>query len=305
MSFLPNENDPILDVSLTTKGRELMAKGDLKITKFSFGDDEIDYGLVNLSHPSGSAYADINVLSTPLFEAGTNDKSGLMYKLITLTDPNLLYLPDIRVNTQISPFHSSETFVVVGNNDAYDEYTNTGSTAITSIDGFIDGRFSKRSSDNLLVRVDQGFLGANEYGDNEDELPPEFVETEFEVHTNGLFLNLVDPNGVRMTPLVEPGFLSNKNPINRYIISKNSDPQFFEASSKSTVFNGPISLDRMRFALAVSSNLATNYEYWSNLYGVTETVESVSVSSIDTSIKIVGKKFGRELNIPIKLVLKV
>ena len=44
------------DSILTTKGRELLAKGNFKITQFALSDDEIDYTLYNPNHPSGSAY---------------------------------------------------------------------------------------------------------------------------------------------------------------------------------------------------------------------------------------------------------
>ena len=43
-----------VDAILTTKGRELLARGDgsFKITQFALADDEIDYTLYNPQHPS-------------------------------------------------------------------------------------------------------------------------------------------------------------------------------------------------------------------------------------------------------------
>ena len=59
MGFLDNSGDIILDAVLTDVGRKRMAQGNFKITKFAIGDDEIDYGLYNKAHASGSAYYDL------------------------------------------------------------------------------------------------------------------------------------------------------------------------------------------------------------------------------------------------------
>ena len=46
MAFLDNSGDIILDAVLTDAGRKRLARGDgtFKITKYAFGDDEINYG---------------------------------------------------------------------------------------------------------------------------------------------------------------------------------------------------------------------------------------------------------------------
>ena len=64
MAFLDNSGDIILDAVLTDTGRKRLAKGDgsFRITKFAFGDDEINYELYNYNHSSGSAYYDLNIL---------------------------------------------------------------------------------------------------------------------------------------------------------------------------------------------------------------------------------------------------
>ena len=42
MAFLDNSGDIILDAVLTTLGRRRMAEGRFRITKYAFGDDEIE-----------------------------------------------------------------------------------------------------------------------------------------------------------------------------------------------------------------------------------------------------------------------
>jgi hypothetical protein len=94
MGFLDNSGDIILDAVLTDTGRFRLARGDgtFKIAKFALGDDEIDYALYNKDHTSGSAYYDLNVLRTPVFEAFTNNTSLLKSKLVTISRTNLLHL---------------------------------------------------------------------------------------------------------------------------------------------------------------------------------------------------------------------
>ena len=84
MSFLDNSTITI-DAVLTKKGRELLAKtGNLNITSFALADDEIDYSLYNPNHPNGSAYYDIAIRNTPIFEPLTDETQVMKSKLVTL-----------------------------------------------------------------------------------------------------------------------------------------------------------------------------------------------------------------------------
>ena len=87
MAFLDNSGDIILDAVLTDTGRMRLAKGDgsFNITKFGLGDDEINYGLYDKNHPSGSAYFDIEILQTPVLEAFTNNASTMKSKLLSIS----------------------------------------------------------------------------------------------------------------------------------------------------------------------------------------------------------------------------
>jgi len=91
MAFLDNSGDIILDAVLTETGRQKMAQGNFKISKFALGDDEIDYSLYNKNHVSGSPFYDLEILQTPIFEAQTD--LGINYGLITAGNKSLLYLP--------------------------------------------------------------------------------------------------------------------------------------------------------------------------------------------------------------------
>jgi hypothetical protein len=98
MAFLDNSGDIILDAVLTDTGRKRMAKGEFQIVKFALGDDEINYELYNKDHPSGSAFYDLEIMQSPLMESVTNNTSVMHSKLMTIENPNHLYLPVMKVN---------------------------------------------------------------------------------------------------------------------------------------------------------------------------------------------------------------
>ena len=85
MGYL-NNSVVTVDAILTTKGRELLAKGDgsFSITQFALADDEIDYTLYNPNHPSGSAYYGEALQNMPLLEAFPQETQVMKYKLTTL-----------------------------------------------------------------------------------------------------------------------------------------------------------------------------------------------------------------------------
>jgi hypothetical protein len=84
MAYIDNQTITV-DAVLTRKGRELLAKtGNLNITSFSLADDEIDYTLYDPNHPNGSAFYDIALRNTPVFEPLTDETQVMKYKLVTL-----------------------------------------------------------------------------------------------------------------------------------------------------------------------------------------------------------------------------
>ena len=85
MGYLNNQIVTV-DAILTTKGRELLARGDgsFNITQFALSDDEIDYTLYNPSHPSGSAFFGEAIENMPILEAFPDETQIMKYKLATL-----------------------------------------------------------------------------------------------------------------------------------------------------------------------------------------------------------------------------
>ena len=85
MAYL-NNTAVTVDAILTTKGRELLARGDgsFAITQFALSDDEIDYTMYNPTHPSGSAFYGQAIDNMPLLEAFPQASQIMKYKLATL-----------------------------------------------------------------------------------------------------------------------------------------------------------------------------------------------------------------------------
>ena len=129
MAFLDNSGDIILDAVLTEVGRKRMANGNFRISKFGLGDDEINYEQYNKNHASGSAYYDLEILQTPVFEASTGKNSGINYGLLSFSNTNLLYMPTIKRN-EIVPNSAKPV------NNVYYLAVNDGVTAAALVAAF-------------------------------------------------------------------------------------------------------------------------------------------------------------------------
>jgi len=132
MSFLDNSGDIILDATLTEIGRARMAQGGFRIAKYALGDDEIDYSLYNKTHPSGSAYYDLEILQTPIFEAFTKSSANINGGLLTNTRMDLLYLPIIvpnhKVPNAVQP--TGSVYYLTVNNETRVKIADTWGTAV-------------------------------------------------------------------------------------------------------------------------------------------------------------------------------
>ena len=151
MAFLDNSGDIILDAVLTDTGRQRMAQGNFKIVKFALGDDEVNYALFNLNHPSGSGYEDLEILQTPIFEATT--QVGLNSSLLSLTDNNLLYMSEMVLNEKLN------TAVGRKNNTIYIAVNSQTKTILDdATDGFGSGYaiLAGDRSPSKLITIESG-----------------------------------------------------------------------------------------------------------------------------------------------------
>lgn len=303
MGWLDNSGDIILDAVLTDTGRFRMAKGDgsFKISKFSLSDDEIDYGLYNKNHPSGSAYYDLNILSTPVLEAIADNTSSMKNKLISIQRNNLIYLPIVKLNRQDSStdFHSSNSFLVAVDKDTEDNVALTTSGHTTGI------MFGQRLDPAGYILCEQGL--------DTTELPAtlpldaELVETQYTVEIDNRLGKIVS---IADQKTASPSFIDDDN-IAQYFFTLGTTPGFVidQWAGKTTdntnelVVRGPRGT-RLRFQIAASLELATSTYLFEQL-GSTATIESVSCYFIDTIVRVTGNTTGRSLDIPVRFIKKV
>lgn len=198
MAFLDNSGDIILDAVLTDAGRQRMARGNFKITKFAFGDEEINYGIFNGSHPSGSAFYDLDIMQTPILEAFTNNTSLMKSKLITMNRNNILFMPMLKLNddtgvgtgTDDGTYGFSGGYIVLA--DANTE-KNGGTTRPAALNnGLLRGSEDQNiSSDNTShIAIDQGIDSSENGLSFKQELPDDLVETAFLIKMDSRLLNL-------------------------------------------------------------------------------------------------------------------
>lgn len=123
MAFLDNSGDIILDAVLTTLGRRRMAQGNFRITKYAFGDDEINYGEFVLA--TGSAYQDLTILQTPVPEATTGRSANIQCGLLALSRADLLYIPQLVTNEKVqngnAAFVTSSVYYFAANTETYNK----------------------------------------------------------------------------------------------------------------------------------------------------------------------------------------
>ena len=130
MAYINNQIITV-DAVLTRKGRELLAaNGGLNITSYALADDEIDYTLYQPNHPQGSAYYDLAIRNTPVFEAFTDETQLLKYKLVTLP-AGVTSIPIISLgqsSVDVSSTYTGQVVIVPSTNPTYN--TTLGYTAI-------------------------------------------------------------------------------------------------------------------------------------------------------------------------------
>ena len=105
MGFLDHStNNIIVDAVLTDTGRATLAKNDgsFVISKFAFGDDEVDYSMIQ---KFGVTVGKEKITkNTPIFEAQTMGDLALKYRLLSVSTPDLTSLPTLTMTSTYTTF---------------------------------------------------------------------------------------------------------------------------------------------------------------------------------------------------------
>lgn len=98
MGFLKGTtNQIILDAVLTDTGRQFLARNDgsFSIRKFALGDDEVDYSTIT---KYGREVGNEKIIkNTPVSEAVTNQNYALKSRLVSLSVPDVKYMPYLQL----------------------------------------------------------------------------------------------------------------------------------------------------------------------------------------------------------------
>ncbi len=314
MAFLDNSGDIILDVVLTDEGRRRLAQGDgtFNITKFALGDDEVNYELYNVN--TGSAYQDLEILQTPIFESFTNNTSAMSSMLVSIPRNNLLYLPIVKLNetangTSTAMHASSGSFFVAVDGNTED---NNGSTALTSSvafgangikQGFILG-FSTQKESNY-IRLDAGI--DNSAVPPQSRISDDLDETQYTIELDSRLGSIISVKGdVRLSGVVDD------DNIALYTVSTDTDPKFVyrnteTGTSTTTQAIAGARSTYLEFRIASSIDLRQS-DFLFDRLGGTSTLKdegetnSSNVKHIDTLVKVTGLNTGYSVDIPIRFV---
>ena len=310
MAFLDNSGDIILDAVLTDTGRLRLARGDgsFRIAKFALGDDEIDYGKYNANNPSGSAYYDLDILKTPVFEAFTNNASNMQSKLISIARTNLLYLPVIKKNTRdastamYSDSDVSNLFLV--------SVDNATTTAIKNWDTETQGILFPTEG-NAHIRLDQGLDTDQLTAAN--PIDADLKETQYIVEMDNRFgyllsktneqadISFVDDDSIA-SYFLSQGVVS----VNFIDNMQNNDTNGNNVANSS--LSGPRGT-KVTVKLKSSIDLSSTTFLFSKL-GSTMTLPTGAGGSdetyltIDTVLKVTGATTGYKIDVPVRYIKK-
>jgi hypothetical protein len=343
MAFLDNSGDIILDAVLTDAGRQRMARGNFKITKFALGDEEINYGIYNSSHPSGSAFYDLEVMQTPILEAFTNNTSLMKSKLVSMSRNNILYMPIFKLNNNAENDTPTDSSTFPGGYillaDTNTEQSGSGQRINAFDDGILRGVDASIGGDGTThIAIDQGINSSESGLSFKSELPDDLLETAFlirvdhrliQLHeitpdggapytpnkTRSLINQFVDDDGIASyyvalgdgTTTVESkpgtGPVVNDGRKRQNLIG-NTDP--LTQSQINEAFPGPLgSVLRIypRASLHVQQSSALFNELGTTVAAGTDDIDA-GYKFIDTLINVVGVTTGYSIDIPVRIVRK-
>ena len=313
MAFLDNSGDIILDAVLTDLGRELLAKGDgsFHITQFTLADDEIDYGLYNKNHASGSAYYDLEILQTPILESFTDNAAACKNKLVSFDNLELLFMPTLLLNEKMDATKRHSTynaFLVCA--DAFTEDDDSGDTKLgvaensdgVQLSGILRGETLKSPN---YIQIDQGI-------DNKELSARrglgEMIEHQYVMQMDHRLIMPASMTG----ELVPADYVDDDHQafytVSMADVGTNDIVKMIEDTSKSTIHahEGPRG-SKVCFKLQSSMDTQTSTFLFERLGGTLTGFanrggSTTNLHYIDTQVRIYGVKTGQSIDIPIRII---
>ena len=152
MAFKNEEgNTIVLDAVMTDLGRQRMAAGTLEISKYAFGDDEIDY---SLSYDDGGQFTVLSASTTPLLEAFENVNGDINHGLMSYNRNDLFYIPILKTNEKLD---MSVKLFRSGSNGG--KYSPIGKMYYLSVNNETTERLKEELGDHQYILEDDDFTG--------------------------------------------------------------------------------------------------------------------------------------------------
>ena len=320
MAFLDNSGDIILDAVLTDTGRMRLAKGDgtFKIVKFALGDDEIDYGLFDKNHASGSAYYDLAIMQTPVLEAFTNNTSLLKHKLISMPQTNLLYLPVVKLDDQ-----ANAAVAFTGNTIASPAANNMNTTVgaagtgvyLLPADDETLGKLKGYSITGILDST-KTFIKAIQGLDTEDisytrAISSDLRETQYIIQVDNRLAQVVKSDNNQTAASVS--YIDDDQVASYYFsVTDTAYVRTLEVpTTEPDVISGPQGSEVM-FNLYRSEEIETSTSLFAELGGGSGSVMTIANATtpsdddefyyIDTNVRISGATTGSSIDIPVRVM---
>ena len=331
MAFLDNSGDIILDAVLTDTGRMRLAKGDgsFKIVKFALGDDEINYGLFDKNHASGSAYYDLAIMQSPVLEAFTNNTSILKHKLMSFPRTNLLYLPVIKLNDlsekAVVLETSGGTVSAVAPTNA-----NTSGTGIFILPANTETENELNAKGELFSNAGSpGILSSNTHivtVQGEDtpektfkiEVESDLMETQYIVQLDSRLCSLT--NSTMSDTAISPSYIDDDLMASYYLTLDNNTgyvsqlklPTGDKQTIEEAVIAGPKGT-QLDFNLKPTEEIKTGTHFFETLGGgvngditiindPNDASKNKDYYFIDTNVRVTGATTGYSIDIPVRVM---
>ena len=300
MAFLDNSGDIILDAVLTDTGRMRMANGAFKITQFALGDDEIDYSLYNSQDSRGSAYYDIDILSTPVLEAFTDNASGLKSKLISIGRTDILYLPVIKLETtKEAGANTNEkgSFYVAINKQTFDSLDATDPGTNGVLDGYNPADRSRASKNYILLH--QGIDNEAKEGQT---ITADLAETQFLIEIDNRFGAIApDPTSGQNVSFAA-SYVDDDQKASYYLtdVDNTNAVKSLASRTDSKTIAGPVGYS-LSFTIYSDDRLRES-DYLMQRLGGTVTLSSVDYYYVDMNVRVTGVTTGYRVDIPVRFL---
>tara|TARA_R100000152_G_C6742547_1_gene166306 strand:- start:161 stop:1141 length:981 start_codon:yes stop_codon:yes gene_type:complete len=326
MSFLDNSGDIILDAVLTDTGRKRMADGNFKITRFALGDDEINYSQYDKNNASGSAYYDLEILQTPIFQS-TTQVSNINYGLLNLSNKNILYMPSLKINslqTGMQEIYNGIYYVAVNadtvsalntfglTSDQYQDNTTSNIPAIY-IEGGINTTDLAKTQSNQASYIKSLALSNKSYWISVD---------------NRIFKSIMGPQGAGQPFTVNPDGSNFRMPTNLTAITAGTSEAALEnyttyrvVGINNAVYQTQTGVSVANFSAILGpgdtvtcfktmvqdalASATTSDNLYSKIGSKSATLFGSTYDYIDTFVYITGASTGATINIPVRVLRKV